>query len=77
MTNTCAAPGCKSGYKPKKKKKDDIATTGNENENTIEKISLFSFPSDPEKRAIWVSKVPRQNWKTQTLVVNVKEIVTV
>jgi len=24
---------------------------------------LFSFPSDPEKRAIWVSKVPRQNWK--------------
>ena len=75
MTNTCAAPGCRTGYKPKKKKKKENINTENSNENksdesaseseTSGKICLFGFPShekDPERRKTWITRVPRKDW---------------
>ena len=73
MPNTCSAPGCKAGYKPSKKRKktdgpDDAVDDANNpsgDDDAEEKISLFSFPSHdsaPERRARWISRVPRDEW---------------
>ena len=53
MVNTCCAPKCKSGY-------------ATENKKDTEKLALFKFPGhekEPQRRAEWISKVPRTCWK--------------
>ena len=70
MPNSCRAPGCKAGYKPRKKKrKKDIDSSDSETDTAAvaggEKITLFSFPShksEPERRARWIARVPRDDW---------------
>ena len=70
MPNSCRAPGCKAGYKPRKKKrKKDIDSSDSETDTATvaggEKITLFSFPShksEPERRARWIARVPGDDW---------------
>ena len=58
MPNTCCAPSCTVGYKPKKKKQKN-----DESEIITNEVhSLFSFPRDPKRRAKWIARVPLDNW---------------
>ena len=81
MPNTCCGIGCKTGYKSRKKKKDE--PEGQENDDQEEqtneppKLTLFSFPKhdkDPELRARWIARVPRHDsrWLEITANVNAK-----
>ena len=47
MVYTCCVPGCNTGYKSCK---------------TSEKIPLFKFPSDIDKKEKWIKSIPRHNW---------------
>ena len=86
MTNSCCAPNCENGYKPKKKKKKNIKQNQEENlgdteenepeENDLitgkKKVSVFVFPSheeEAERRATWISRVPRDNWHPKETIV--------
>ena len=54
MVNVCCVPGCKSGYASERKKED------------AKTFALFKFPGhdkEPQRRAEWVSLVPRKCWK--------------
>ena len=73
MPNTCAAPGCRTGYKPKKRRKTSLPDSEKDEEEAqenddseTEKLSIFIFPShekEPERRKTWIAKVPRKDWK--------------
>ena len=71
MPNTCRAPNCNTGYRPRKKqrKENDDADGDPADEIPVtdeKKFALFKFPAhkdDPEKRAKWIARVPRDEWK--------------
>ena len=53
MVYKCCAPNCHSGYETKIGKNNEI-------------VSIFKFPGhdkDPEKRALWIARVPRKGCK--------------
>ena len=47
MGKKCVAPGCETGYQSAK------------NKNRNEKIGVYRFPADEERRNIWLKKIPR------------------
>ena len=54
----CCAPKCNYNYASEKQNKD-----ANEEKK---KLPMFKFPDDdkyPEKRSMWIRKVPREDWK--------------
>ena len=66
MPNSCRAPGCNVGYKPRKKKQKKNDAELDEEIADTEKYALFKFPThedDPERRARWIAQVPGDNWK--------------
>ena len=44
---SCVAPGCETGYQSAK------------NKNRNEKIGVYRFPADEERRKIWLKMIPR------------------
>ena len=51
MPNTCAAPGCRTGYKPKKRRKTSLPDSEKDEEEAqenddseTEKLSIFIYP---------------------------------
>ena len=51
MPQTCCAPGCDTGNRSEVKAR-----------NPDEKISLFKFPQEENRRKLWIARVPRKNW---------------
>ena len=49
MGKKCCVPGCKSGY--------------DSNKSESKNISSFFFPTDPDLRNEWISKIPRVDWQ--------------
>ena len=57
MVNKCIARNCHYNYDSERKRRK-LRTE-------YEKISIFAYPKheeNPEKRAKWIAKVPRENW---------------
>ena len=71
MPNRCRAPNCNTGYRPRKKQRKENDDTDGDPADEIpvtdeKKFALFKFPAhkdDPEKRAKWIARVPRDEWK--------------
>ena len=60
MTNSCCAPNCWEGYKPKKKKHNENSEGTETSKVSTKKFTLFSFPkhdTEPEKRAQWIARI--------------------
>ena len=58
MPYKCCAPNCQYNYASEKQNED-----GNEEKK---KLHIFKFPDHdkyPEKRSMWIRKVPREDWK--------------
>src|SRR6218665_1910948 len=48
MPDKCCVPNCRGNYRATK-------------EHTMEKVSVFGFPTDPERCAKWVRMIPRED----------------
>ena len=48
MPDHCCVPGCRGNYRATK-------------DHPFEKVSVFTFPSDPELRSKWLRMIPREN----------------
>ena len=55
MVNKCIAPKCKFNY--------DSEIKLRKTQSPHEKTSIFEFPKDPERRRLWISRIPRKDWK--------------
>lgn len=51
MGFTCCVPGCRTGYKLRRRETRKAAG-----------VSLFKFPSDSNLRQKWIKAIPRKNW---------------
>ena len=59
MTKKCCIPGCKSNYDKRRKKREQVGSEENKENEHPRHVPVFRFPSDVNEKLRWVACIPR------------------